>query len=287
MIEARRAVEQLQAQARIHRTPSGEGRMVWHEWGAGAPLVMLHGGSGSWTHWFRNIPELAMRNRVICADTPGLGDSDMPPGIFSSRHYPESMAMLAGVFAQGLDEIVGAGTAYHLCGFSMGSIAGAFLAAADARRVRSYTMVGGSSFGLPWSGLSGRLQAMTEGMTDPERLEVQRRNLEVIMTHGPADDLAAYLQLRNVERARIRSHGLTDTDTVMHALPGVRAPIAGIWGAHDVYAQPNLETGIPEILQSFDPEATVTTIDGAGHWVMYEAPDAFSEAMEKVLDQGV
>jgi 2-hydroxy-6-oxonona-2,4-dienedioate hydrolase len=287
MIEARCAVEQLQAQARIHLTPSGEGRMVWHEWGSGDPLVLLHGGSGSWTHWFRNIPALAKRYRVICADTPGLGDSDMPPGIFSSRHYPESMAMLAAVFARGLDEIIGPGMPYHLCGFSMGSIAGGYLAADDAERVRSYTMVGGSSFGIPWSGLSGRLQAMTEGMTDRERLEVQRRNLKVIMTHGPADDLAAYLQLRNVERARIRSHGLTDTDTVMHALPGVRAPINGIWGLHDVYAQPNLETGIPEILKSFDPQATVTAIAGAGHWVMYEAPDAFAEALERVLDQGV
>ena len=38
------------------------GRMVWHRWGEELgqaardqpPVVLLHGGSGSWTHWVRN-----------------------------------------------------------------------------------------------------------------------------------------------------------------------------------------------------------------------------------------
>ena len=35
-------------------------RTVWHVWGAsdGPAVVLLHGGSGSWTHWVRNIAPL-------------------------------------------------------------------------------------------------------------------------------------------------------------------------------------------------------------------------------------
>src|SRR3546814_1155899 len=58
----------LCSQAEVRTTPCGDGQMVWRLWGEGPPLVLLHGGSGSWTHWFRNIPALARRYRVIAAD---------------------------------------------------------------------------------------------------------------------------------------------------------------------------------------------------------------------------
>ena len=44
-------------------------------WGRGAPLVLLHGGMGSWTHWGRNIGALARKFTVITLDMPGYGDS--------------------------------------------------------------------------------------------------------------------------------------------------------------------------------------------------------------------
>jgi 2-hydroxy-6-oxonona-2,4-dienedioate hydrolase len=37
-------------------------------------------GSGSWTHWVRNIqPLVAAGRQVIAADLPGFGDSASPP----------------------------------------------------------------------------------------------------------------------------------------------------------------------------------------------------------------
>ena len=65
------------------RTVSGT--MVWHLWGQQgfdaslAPLLLLHGGSGSWTHWLRNIDALvASGRRVLVPDLPGFGDSAAP-----------------------------------------------------------------------------------------------------------------------------------------------------------------------------------------------------------------
>ena len=70
----------LQAGAQRLSTPCGDGELVWHRWGEGAPLVLLHGGSGSWTHWLRNIaPLVAAGHQVLAPDLPGFGDSDPPP----------------------------------------------------------------------------------------------------------------------------------------------------------------------------------------------------------------
>src|SRR3990172_888777 len=49
-------VDAIARAARRIETPWGAGTMVWRVWGSGEPLVLFHGGSGSWTHWIRNIP---------------------------------------------------------------------------------------------------------------------------------------------------------------------------------------------------------------------------------------
>jgi 2-hydroxy-6-oxonona-2,4-dienedioate hydrolase len=278
-------MHRMMSSAIRHQTPCGDGHMVWHEWGdkEQTPLVLLHGGSGSWTHWIRNIPTLMQHFRVISADTPGLGDSDMPPELFTSKDYPAGMRMLAQVFADGLDQIIGPSVRFHLAGFSMGSIAGAYVAANQGARVMSLTLAGSSAFGLHWGGLKQTLGAMREGMSDAERLEVQRRNLKIIMTHAEADDFAGHLQLLNVERARIRSHGLPHTDTLLQALPLVTAPVNGIWGREDVYAQGNLQT-IETLLRQNTSALNFKVIDDAGHWVMYEQSDAFNAALIAMIE---
>ena len=64
----------LDGAATRHQTPTGAGNMVWRSWGSGPVLVLLHGGSGSWRHWVRNIEYFARDRRVLAPDLPGLGD---------------------------------------------------------------------------------------------------------------------------------------------------------------------------------------------------------------------
>ncbi len=63
---------------------------IWRRWGEGPPLVLLHGGAGSWTHWIRNIDALAADRTLWIPDLPGLGDSPLPP-------EPRDHAAIAGV----------------------------------------------------------------------------------------------------------------------------------------------------------------------------------------------
>ena len=59
-------------------TPNHEGEVVWHIWGTGKPLVLLHGGTGSWLHWVRNIEPLARDFMLVVPDIPGSGESGDP-----------------------------------------------------------------------------------------------------------------------------------------------------------------------------------------------------------------
>ena len=67
-------VEGIAAEADRIETPCGDGMMVWRRWGSGPPLVLLHGGYGSWMHWVRNVLPLA--RRLMRSDTnPTQGQS--------------------------------------------------------------------------------------------------------------------------------------------------------------------------------------------------------------------
>ena len=56
-------------------TPVGDGDLVWRIWGHGEPLVLLHGGTGSWMHWMRNIEDLSRDYMLLVPDIPGSGES--------------------------------------------------------------------------------------------------------------------------------------------------------------------------------------------------------------------
>jgi hypothetical protein len=92
-------VARIDASAERRVTPVGDGDLVWRLWGAGPPLVLMHGASGSWTHWIRNIEPLARRFRLLVPDMPGFGDSAMPPA-------PATVATLAESIAAGIDVLV-------------------------------------------------------------------------------------------------------------------------------------------------------------------------------------
>src|SRR5436305_14663319 len=106
-------VEGIAAEAERIETPCGDGTMVWRRWGEGPPLVLLHGGYGSWMHWVRNVLPLARRFTVVAPDLPGLGESATPP-------EPWTALGLAAIIVAGLDRVLPNGEAPRLAGLSVG-----------------------------------------------------------------------------------------------------------------------------------------------------------------------
>ena len=251
--------------------------MVWRSWGSGTPLILLHGGYGAWTHWLRNIDALAARYRVIAADLPGLGESAMPP----TPYTPES---LAAIIDAGIDAVLPAGERFHLAGFSFGAMLGSFVAARRGAQLRSMTLVGSASMGLRRAPMRA-LQPMRRQMSAAETAELQRANLGILMFADPAriDDLAVALQCRSVALARVKSRGFAPIDLLRPVLPKVTAPLGGIWGEFDVTAYPHVDER-RQLLQEIQPAAWFEVIPGAGHWVQYEAADAFNRVLLQRLD---
>ncbi|MEZ0301429.1 MAG: alpha/beta fold hydrolase [Hyphomicrobiaceae bacterium] len=270
------AVEAIARTARKVRTPCGDGHMVWRVWGKGEPLVLFHGGSGSWTHWIRNIDELSRHHELWVADIPGLGDSTMPP-------QPWVPQTIADVVVAGLGELFPAAQRLRLVGFSFGGQIAGLSAARMGNRVQSLTLVGVAALGLRADPREPFAKVRT-GMSAAEIAGVYHQNLRVLMFADPAniDALAVHLQAENIKRARFRSRPFAATDTLARALADVTARVSTIWGTRDIIARPSLEARL-DILRRHHPGLDVRLIEGAGHWVAYEAADRFNAALLDVL----
>src|SRR4051812_45480329 len=93
-------INELQSRAQRFETRCGSGRMVWHRWGSGPAVLLLHGGSGSWLHWLPTIPALEKRRTVWVPDFPGMGESDMPP-----EPHPATFEAYATIVESGFREL--------------------------------------------------------------------------------------------------------------------------------------------------------------------------------------
>ena len=244
------AVSRIEALATRQLTPCGVGSMVWRIWGEGRPLVLLHGASGSWTHWIRNILPLARHVRVLAPDMPGFGDSDVPA-------EPHTADALADLLASGRHVVVPPPTELDIAG------------------------AGGMA--LPRAPIPLLLPIQSD-MAPAEIQRVHRENLRILMMANPdkVDDLAVFVQMENIRQARFKSGTIPASDTLLQALPAIRARITGVWGGRDAFAAPRLGD-YRRVLASVQSDLDFRVIDGAGHWVPYEAADRVNAALLDML----
>jgi 2-hydroxy-6-oxonona-2,4-dienedioate hydrolase len=268
----------IAAEAERAESPCGDGAMVWRTWGVGPPLVLLHGGYGSWTHWIRNVLPLSRRFRVIAPDLPGLGDSATPP-------EPWTAAGLAAIIVEGLDQVLPAGERAHVAGFSFGGVIGGHVAAQLGNRARGFTVVGSNGLGIERSPTP--LKRVPAAAGEEEEFATHRYNLNQLMIADPdkIDELALYLQKINHARARMRSRRFSRSNALAEALPHVTARLDGIWGERDATAYPHVEERA-RVLRSFRPDARFAGVPGAGHWVQYEGADRFNALLAEFAGAG-
>ena len=252
--------------------------MVWRLWGTGQPLVLLHGGYGSWTHWLRNIASLEKSFTVIVPDLPGLGDSATPPA-------PYSAESIAAILVEGLERVTPAGPV-ALAGFSFGAVIGGHVAAQAGRRIAAFLMIGAAGLGLPRPSLA-KLSRVEPGMSAEKIWDIQRGNLAILMFGDASriDALAVHLQNGNTRRARLDSRPIAFTDTLIHTLPRATARLGAIWGENDSTCVPYIAQKFG-VLRDIQKDAYCDVVEDAGHWAQWEQASVFEEKLRRFVASG-
>ena len=258
-------IEGLDQPALRHTVQIAGLQVMWRCFGdrnsPATPLVLLHGGHGSWLHWLRNLEALATERAVWVADLPGFGDSD---DVANMGDFSELVALTRA----SLDALLGATTSVHVVGFSFGALAAAQLAAARDH-VQSLALLGPAGHGTERR-MPEELVNWRRARSQEELEEMQRHNLALLMLYKPEsiDDLALEIHLRACEAARFYSKAFSRSANLQKTLERCAMPTLLLWGEHDLTAVPD---ALAASLCEGTPHRTSQIIRDAGHWVQFEA----------------
>lgn len=284
------AAGQAQSQEVIHwqalaqRVQFGHenGQITLHHWvspepNGQAPLVLFHGGSGSWTHWVRSIGPLRDAGHDVWAvDLPGFGASDAPVGVIDA----DSMLPVLAQLLQTQFPL----QSVRLMGFSFGGMTAGMLAAAYPHLVEQLIVVG-----APGIGLTNKHPFRLKGwrhLPDPrDQLLHHVFNLGELMLHDPSgiDRDTVALHVANVQRDNLPRRRISSTDILVRSLAQVQCPVAAIYGDCDALYPGTLDEVEALMAAHTSQWQGMQRIAGAGHWVQYEQADAFHAALLPLL----
>ena len=267
------------------------GDVVWHVWGSqkvlkasakvgGAnddgravlsPLVLLHGGSGSWTHWVRNVEHFAQQREVWALDIPGFGDSSLPTGVTDADGL---VPYIEDILKQTFHD-----TAVDVMGFSFGGMTAGLVAAEYPALIRQLILVGAPGLGL--FGKELPMRGMTPSMDKDAQRQVHRHNLNTMMFVHPESVTEDVIDLQevNVSHDRLRRRRIARTDVLAQAQTRWTCPVHGVWAEFDALYKDTLQQ-VPQVLSTM---ASFCIVHNAGHWVMFENPEAFHSVVDPLL----
>ncbi len=272
-------IRDVESRARRFETPCGDGHIVWRQWGEGRPVLMLHGGSGSWLHWLRQIPFLESNRSVWVPDLPGMGESHMPPEPYEANPY-------ADIVMSGFDKLTsGAGT-IDLLGFSFGAGLSGRIACRMPGRIRHLVLSGANFFEPQPMRRRANLLSLKRIVDPAERLRAVRNNLQVMMLRHDKniDDLAIHLYDTDTARRRLPRVSFSGFPTLRADIGQfkIQGRLTAISGADDQVIGHDPDGQRAQFL-SIIPEARYHGIAGAGHWVMYEGTEGYNAALVQAL----
>jgi len=257
-------IERLDATA-DHQVVDVDGTsIVFRCWGAGPQVLLVHGASGAWTHWVRNIDRLAAHHRVIVPDLPGFGESDLLPG-------PHAAEPLAAALVAAIDSLLGADTALDLVGFSFGGIIAGLSARLLGARARKLILVSVGGIGMtsvvpPGSGSGPRADLIRFMFAQP----------------ASADELALRIHLTNMALTRFRSGSIPASTLLADALPQIRAEVHAIYSDQDAFGA-GRPTDRFDRLRLARHDVGCHTIAGSGHWIPYEKAEELNTLLLDLL----
>jgi pimeloyl-ACP methyl ester carboxylesterase len=271
-----------------HRNASVNGTTL-HYVSAGAdgsPVLLVHGFPESWWAFHKLIPLLAKTHRVFAVDLRGFGDSDNKPGNYDSATTAEDLHQLI--------QTIGLG-AVHLAGQDIAGGTVFRLAATHPNDVASFTAIemGLAGFGLESFG------DITHGGSWHIGVLAAPGIAEMLFSGRERDVLGqwAFPAMTAVDGA-ISEDDVNEFVRVYSRADGWRGPI-GLYqsmlaegaelkalAASDPLTMPALAVGafggpftVRTLSQVAQGEVASVQLDGVGHYVAMEAPEALADAI--------
>jgi 2-succinyl-6-hydroxy-2,4-cyclohexadiene-1-carboxylate synthase len=244
--------------------------------GAGPPLLLLHGFTGSAATWASHLPELSGRATTIAVDLIGHGASDAPadPARYTMSHCIADLLAVLDRLEIGRAAVLG---------YSMGARVALHLALAAPKRVAGLVLESGSP-GLAGESERSARHASDEAMAatierDGVRAFVARWEqlpLFASQTTLPAEVRSTLRRQRLRNNAQGLAHSLRGMGTGAQAslwsrLGQIDAPALLIVGSLD-----EKFCRIGRAMDGAMPRARLAVVPGAGHAVHLEQPDEFN-----------
>lgn len=249
--------------------------LSYSDFGAGEPLVILHGLFGSKRNWSSIAKRLGARHRVLAVDLRNHGESPWD----DLHDYPALAADVADFIVRDI------GRPVAVLGHSMGGKAAMMLAltrpelverliVVDIAPARSSTSLASALHALqavPLAAYGRRTEveaALAESIPDP----AVRGFLVLNLAAGPRG-LEWTVNLDAIELHFDAIVGFPDVP------PGQRyeGPTLFIAGGKSDYVRPEHEAEIRRLF----PAAMIEVIDEAGHWVHADAPGRFVDLVSR------
>ena len=238
--------------------------LCWHAVGDGPPILLIGGIGMDAGAWWRTVPVLARRFRVVTFDPRGLGRSTASPLVSTTDGLAADC--IAVMDAAGID-------AAHIYGFSLGGMVAQKLALRHGERVRRLVLGSTHAGGMLYQSWTGG--AMGPGLSlfeaDPARAAVPYTYGRRCREQHPErieEDLARRPPLSNLTRAA--QVGAVLMHDARASVRRIDAPTLVVHGAEDRL----IPVAAGEHLASAIPGAHLLVLSDAGHFYPTDEPSA-------------
>jgi pimeloyl-ACP methyl ester carboxylesterase len=247
-------------------------RFQRNEVGRGTAVVLTSPWPESLYAYQRVWPILGAEASLVAFDLPGFGQSEGRPQLMSPRAMGDFIPKILA--ALGLDRV-------HAIGPDVGT--SAFLFAAHARPDLFESLVVGSGatdVALTAGALKDLINAPSMASFEGSSGEVFATGaIDRMMKTKPDPQTLQDYQASSAGRrfieaiAYVRAYPI-DLPSLRAALPGIRTPVLGIWGAHDPIVPP----GNADVLDRALPRTRSVLLD-SGHFVWEDRAEDYAAAI--------
>lgn len=220
----------------------------YREQGSGYPLILLHGNGEDSSHFRRQLEYFSKKYRVIAIDTRGHGESPRGIAPFTFDQFADDLLDFMNEH-----DISRA----HLLGFSDGAITALLFVLKNPERVNKLILNGANLY--------------FEGLIEPVRKHILSETKEAEAKKDENEEAMRRYELLNLMA--------TQPPIDPKRLSNIEAPTLVIAGTDDM-----IEAEHTKLIYRSLPNAELALIQG-DHFIAYDNPIAFNEAVDVFLDK--